>query len=77
LNRCLLAGLVAAASSFTLQPSKTVSTRVALSKEDTQRELLNQLDESYGYDGRLPSGGEDHRCGFACIVGAPNMGKVG
>jgi GTP-binding protein Era len=42
----------------------------------SQADLLQQLDEtSFAYEGRLPSGGKDFRCGFACIVGAPNMGK--
>merc|ERR1740124_400805 len=44
--------------------------------EDKQRDLLDQLDATYNYDGRLPSkGGIDHRCGYVSIVGAPNMGK--
>mmetsp|Transcript_3127 Transcript_3127/g.4626 ORF Transcript_3127/g.4626 Transcript_3127/m.4626 type:complete len:415 (-) Transcript_3127:1615-2859(-) len=39
-----------------------------------QREILNELD-AFQYEGRLPAGGDGHRCGFVCIVGAPNMGK--
>jgi hypothetical protein len=57
-------------------PKISIATTRLFSKEERQREILNQLDENYQYEGRLPSGGKDHRCGFACIVGAPNMGKV-
>jgi hypothetical protein len=68
---------IASAGALTLkfpQQSRT-GTRV-FGKEETQQEMLNQLDDVYEYEGRLPSGGKDHRCGFVCIVGAPNMGKV-
>ena len=42
----------------------------------SQTELFQQLDEAaFVYEGRLPSGGQDFRCGYVCIVGAPNMGK--
>ena len=42
----------------------------------SQADLFQQLDETtFAYEGRLPSGGKDFRCGFTCIVGAPNMGK--
>jgi ribosome biogenesis GTPase A len=39
------------------------------------RNLLNNLDESFQYEGRLPSASSDFRCGFVSIIGAPNMGK--
>lgn len=73
----VLSSLVAAVCSFTPHPrvARTAS-RLALSeKQETHRELLNQLDDSFQYEGRLRSGGDDHRCGFVSIVGAPNMGK--
>jgi GTPase len=42
----------------------------------SQTELFQQLDDAaFAYEGRLPSGGQDFRCGYVCIVGAPNMGK--
>eukprot|EP00545_Synedropsis_sp_CCMP1620_P009364 CAMPEP_0119008676 /NCGR_PEP_ID=MMETSP1176-20130426/3862_1 /TAXON_ID=265551 /ORGANISM="Synedropsis recta cf, Strain CCMP1620" /LENGTH=397 /DNA_ID=CAMNT_0006961059 /DNA_START=13 /DNA_END=1203 /DNA_ORIENTATION=- len=73
---CIVACLVATANSFTLQPSKRQITSIsAEEKSATQRDILNKLDDNYQYDGRLPSGGDGSRCGFACIVGAPNMGK--
>jgi GTPase len=38
--------------------------------------LLQQLDDSFVYDGRLMRGDVlQHRCGYVCILGAPNMGK--
>lgn len=42
-----------------------------------QRLLLEQLDASFDYQGRLPGAINDteFRCGFVCILGAPNMGK--
>jgi hypothetical protein len=59
-----------------LRPKLSIVNSRLFAKDETQREILNQLDERYKYEGRLPSGGKDHRCGFVCIVGAPNMGKV-
>ena len=59
-----------------LRPKISIVNTKLFTKEERQREIRNQLDESYQYEGRLPSGGKDHRCGFVCIVGAPNMGKV-
>ena len=53
------------------QPS--VST-VGMSTDDT-RDMLQELNRKFDYEGRLRSGGADHRCGYVCIVGAPNMGK--
>ena len=38
--------------------------------------LLKSLEESFDYQGRLPSKyGNDFRCGFCSIIGAANMGK--
>ncbi len=75
--QCLLVLTIASASAFTFKftQGSRAGTRV-FGTEDTQQEILNQLDDAYQYEGRLPSGGKDHRCGFVCIVGAPNMGKV-
>jgi small GTP-binding protein len=39
------------------------------------RDLLENLDSAFKYDGRLPSESSDFRCGFVSIIGAPNMGK--
>ena len=36
--------------------------------------LLQELDDTFTYDGRLPMK-NDFRCGFVSILGAPNMGK--
>lgn len=74
---CLFVLTIASARALTVHIVKQsrASSRL-FSKEETQQEILNQLNEAYHYEGRLPSGGRDHRCGFVCIVGAPNMGKV-
>jgi hypothetical protein len=39
-------------------------------------DLIRELEKTYQYEGRLSAGGKDHRCGYVCLVGAPNMGKV-
>lgn len=39
------------------------------------RNLLENLDDAFQYDGRLPSASPEFRCGFVSIIGAPNMGK--
>jgi small GTP-binding protein len=46
-------------------------------KEEDEEEntLLQQLDETFQYEGRLPMKKPDFRCGFVSILGAPNMGK--
>ena len=75
--RYLAVSVITSASAFKLILSNASRNSFLLSeREGTHREILSQLDEVYKYEGRLPSGGQDHRCGFACIVGAPNMGKV-
>jgi small GTP-binding protein len=38
-------------------------------------DLLQSLDESLEYEGRLPMKSDGFRCGFVSILGAPNMGK--
>jgi GTP-binding protein Era len=62
--------------------SSIFSSRISGKIVDDQEESIKfdlpsqeQLDQALQYAGRLPSGGEDHRCGYVCIVGAPNMGK--
>jgi small GTP-binding protein len=49
-------------------------------KSAYNRELVDKLDEAFTYKGRLNSGDKtihdlEYRCGFACIIGAPNVGK--
>jgi small GTP-binding protein len=37
--------------------------------------LIETLEETFDYDGRLPMKHKEFRCGFVSILGAPNMGK--
>lgn len=46
-----------------------------LSKGEKLNKLIESLEETFDYDGRLPMKQKNFRCGFASIIGAPNMGK--
>jgi GTPase len=52
---------------------------VASTSNSTQQQqsvLLEQLDQKFDYEGRILRGNvSDNRCGYVCIIGAPNMGK--
>lgn len=37
--------------------------------------IIQELEETFDYEGRLPMKHQDFRCGFVSILGAPNMGK--
>jgi GTPase len=44
--------------------------------QQLQAALLEQLDQHFDYEGRILRGNiNDNRCGYVCIIGAPNMGK--
>ena len=44
--------------------------------QQSQNNLLEELDDQFDYDGRISRGNvNENRCGYVCIIGAPNMGK--
>lgn len=45
------------------------------SKDSKLAGIIQELEESFDYEGRLPMKQKDFRCGFVSILGAPNMGK--
>lgn len=58
----------------TSRTCRSVPLREASLNDD--KNLLQSLEESLDYEGRLPSKyNDDYRCGFASIIGAANMGK--
>jgi GTPase len=64
---------------FLLIPSKVITTRVhesssSSSTDKSRSNLLEELQSTFDYDGRLPTI-PNFRCGFVSIIGAPNMGK--
>lgn len=61
--------------SIASKPS-VVPTQQEKQQQQPQTELLEELDEKFNYDGRILRGNVDeNRCGYVCIIGAPNMGK--
>ncbi|CAJ1945636.1 unnamed protein product [Cylindrotheca closterium] len=57
--------------------NQRIETATSIGKDDSngdKSELLRDLDKSFEYEGRLPMR-DNFRCGFASILGAPNMGK--
>lgn len=44
-------------------------------QNDKLFQTMNELQGTFEYDGRLPRRHQEFRCGFASILGAPNMGK--
>jgi GTP-binding protein Era len=47
------------------------------SSDQRTRDLVEQLDGAFSYEGRMPGGtaGRDYRCGFVSVLGAANQGK--
>ena len=42
---------------------------------ESSHRILQELENTFDYEGRLPLKQQDFRCGFVSILGAPNMGK--
>lgn len=78
---CLLLMLVRRAQTFTPRFSSHTGRYASIQLKNTAQDVsgwavLRQLDDAAkDFDGLMPSGGPDHRCGYVSIVGAPNMGK--
>lgn len=45
------------------------------SSKPTFSAMIQELESTFDYEGRLPMKQQDFRCGFVSILGAPNMGK--
>ena len=59
-----------------LLPPRIISRRSSTTVDEEQEDATAATDVSQlDYEGRIDRKGDDHRCGFVCIVGAPNMGK--
>ena len=53
-----------------------ISAQHEIELQQPQIKLLEELDQKFDYDGRILRGNvDDNRCGYVCILGAPNMGK--